>query len=412
MYRPRKILSIILAGGEGKRLYPLTKDRAKPAVPIGGRYRIIDFALNNFINSGLYKIKVLTQFKSNSLNDHLSKAWALSRTLGQYIDAVPAQMRTGPFWYRGTADAVYQNLNLIFDEEPEIVCVFGGDHIYKMDIRQMIKFHEDTDADITVCAVSVPLEEARKQYGVIEVDKNGRMIGFEEKPSKPKTIPGNAKRTFASMGNYIFKTDKMLKILKQDALKDTSHDFGKTIIPETFSKYRVFVYDFFNNTHPGMGDNERGYWKDVGTIYSYWQVNMEFVSVTPTFNLYNEEWPIRSYHPDVPPAKFVFADKKHQRIGIATDSLVAEGCIISGGMINKSILFPKVRINSYSQVQESILMDGVNVGRYSKIRRAIIDKGVNIPQKTRIGYDIEEDKKRFQVSPEGIVVIPKGAVIK
>ena len=411
MYRPRNILSMILAGGEGARLFPLTKDRAKPAVPIGGRYRIIDFVLNNFINSGLYKLKVLTQFKSNSLNDHLSRAWTLSRTLGHYIDPVPAQMRTGPFWYRGTADAVYQNFNLIFDEEPEILCVFGGDHIYKMDIRQMIDFHVESDADITVCAVACPVAEAAGQYGVIEVDKTGRMIGFEEKPAKPKEIPGRPGYTLASMGNYIFKTDKMLEILQHDALKDTSHDFGKTIIPEAYSKYRVFVYDFSTNTHPGMGEQEKGYWKDVGTIYSYWQVNMDFVSVSPTFNLYNDEWPIRSYHPDVPPAKFVFADKKNKRIGVATDSLVAEGCIISGGTLDRCILFPKVRINSYSHVEKSILMDSVNIGRHSKIRGTIIDKGVNIPPNTVIGYDPEEDRKRFHVSPEGIVVIPKGAVL-
>ena len=411
MYRQKKILSMILAGGEGTRLYPLTRDRAKPAVPIGGRYRIIDFVLNNFINSGFYKLKVLTQFKSNSLNDHLSKAWNLSKSLGQYIDPVPAQMRTGPFWYRGTADAVYQNLNLIFDEEPEILCVFGGDHIYKMDIQQMIDFHEEKDADITVCAVPCPIEEAKGQYGVIQVDKNGRMIGFQEKPSKPKPIPGKPKMTLASMGNYVFRTEKMLEILKQDALRDTSHDFGKTIIPEAFSKYNVFVYDFSNNTHAGMTEPERGYWKDVGTIYSYWQVNMDLVSVTPTFNLYNEDWPIRSHHPDVPPAKFVFADKKNRRIGSATDSLVAEGCIISGGTLDRCILFPRVRINSYSHIEKSILMEGVNIGRYSKIKNAIIDKGVNIPPKTKIGFDLDEDKKRFHVSPEGIVVIPKGATL-
>lgn len=401
---------MVLAGGEGKRLYPLTKDRAKPAVPIGGRYRIIDFALNNFINSGLYKIKVLTQFKSSSLNDHLSRAWSLSRSLHHYIDSVPAQMRTGPFWYRGTADAVYQNLNLIFDEEPEIVVVFGGDHVYKMDIRQMIDFHIKNDADITVCAVSCPLEEASGQFGVIEVDRNNRMIGFEEKPKHPKPLPDNPKRTLASMGNYIFRTEKMLEILEQDALRNTAHDFGKTIIPGSFADYKVFVYDFYNNTHPGMNKNERGYWKDVGTINAFWKVNMDLVSVSPQFNIYNEQWPIRSFHPDVPPAKFVFADK--ERMGTATDSLVAEGSIISGGTIDRSVLFPKVRINSYSSIQESILMEGVNIGRYSKIRKTIIDKGIHIPPKTEIGYDLQRDRERFHVSPEGIVVIPKGAKIK
>ena len=408
----RKVLSMVLAGGEGRRLYPLTKDRAKPAVPIGGRYRIIDFVLSNFINSGLYKIKVLTQFKSSSLNDHLSRAYSLSRTLDHFIDAVPAQMRSGPFWYRGTADAVYQNLNLIFDEEPEIVCVFGGDHVYKMDIRQMIDFHIEKNADVTVCAVSCPIGEASEQFGVIEVDNESRMIGFQEKPKNPREIPGRPGKTLASMGNYIFKTEKMLEILEKDALRDTSHDFGKTIIPGSFESYKVCVYDFYNNSHPGMTEPERAYWKDVGTIHSYWKVNMDLAYVSPTFNIYNERWPIRSYHPDVPPAKFVFADKKHERMGIATDSLVAEGTIISGGTIDKSILFPKVRINSYSQVSESILMEGVDVGRYSKIRKTIIDKGVKIPPNTTIGYDHEKDKSRFHISPEGIVVIPKGALIK
>ncbi len=403
---------MVLAGGEGKRLYPLTKDRAKPAVPIGGRYRIIDFVLNNFINSGFYKIKVLTQFKSSSLNDHLSKAWNLSTSLNHYIDAVPAQMRTGPFWYRGTADAVYQNLNLIFDEEPEHVIVFGGDHVYRMDIRQMLDFHMENDADITVCAVSCDVKEAARQFGVIEVDKNSKMIGFEEKPAMPKEIPGKPKRTLASMGNYIFKTEKMLEILESDALRNTAHDFGRTIIPESFSNYKVFVYDFFNNSYPGMTEEERGYWKDVGTIGAYWKVNMDFVAVSPVFNLYNDAWPLRSYHPDVPPAKFVFADEEHDRMGIATDSLVAEGSIISGGTIDRCVLFPKVRINSYSTIEQSVLMEGAEIGRHSRIKKAIIDKGVKIPPGTEIGYDPQQDKERFHVSEDGIVVIPKGAVIK
>jgi len=405
------VLTMILAGGEGTRLYPLTKDRAKPAVPFGGRYRVIDFVLSNFINSGFYKIKVLTQFKSNSLINHLSRAWTLSPFLNQYVDPVPAQMRVGKDWFKGTADAVYQNLNLIFDENPEYVNVFSGDHIYKMDVRQMMAFHIDAKADVTVAVIPKPVKEAALTFGVVEVDKNFRIIGFEEKPKKPKQIPGKPGMALVSMGNYIFNANVIVEVLERDALKDTSHDFGKTIIPQVIKTHKVYAYDFNKNEIAGLTEPERGYWRDIGSIDSYWQANMDLVAVTPVFNLYNSAWPIRVQYTSSPPAKFVFADKKHSRIGIATDSLVSEGSIISGGQVNRSILFSDVRINSYAQVTDSIIMDGVNIGRYCRIKNAIIDKGSIISPNTVIGYKIEDDKKRFMVSSSGIVVLQKGTMI-
>jgi len=406
------VLVMILAGGEGTRLYPLTKERAKPAVPFGGRYRIIDFVLSNFINSGFFQIKILTQFKSESLNRHLSLAWRLSPKLDQYIDPVPAQMRTGRDWYKGTADAIYQNLNLIRDVNPQYVCVFGGDHIYKMDIRQMLNYHIRNKAELTVSVIPKPIEEA-STFGVIEVDREWRIKGFEEKPKNPKPMPGRPKMALVSMGNYIFNTDTLIKEVTRDSkLKDSTHDFGRDIIPSIRKKSRLFVYDFAKNKIPGMTHAEKGYWMDVGSIDAYWQASMDLVTVSPIFNLYNREWPIRTYYPTCPPAKFVFADREKERVGAATDSMVSEGCIISGGQINRSILSPQVRINSYSYVTESILMEGVNVGRHAKIRRAIIDKYVDIPQGTEIGYNLKEDKKRFCVTESGIVVVPKETILK
>jgi len=402
----RNVLTLILAGGMGERLYPLTRDRAKPAVPFGGRYRIIDFVLNNFINSGFFKIKVLTQFKSNSLIEHITRTWRLVPEIGQYVEVVPAQMRKGPFWFRGTADAVYQNLELIFDERPEQVCVFGGDHIYKMDVNQMLDFHLKEQADLTIATIPVPLSEAQ-QFGIVEIDETFRVTGFVEKPeSGAKTIPGRPDMVLASMGNYIFKSNVMIDVLEHNALRDSAHDFGKEIIPDMYPSMRVMAYDFGTNDVPG--EDENGYWRDVGTIESYWAASLDLVSVSPLFNLYNSRWPIKSSTLNLPPAKFVFADKERQRVGLATDSLVSDGVIISGGMINRSILSPRVRIHSYSDVHESILMDGVEIGRYSRVRRAIIDKGVKIPPNTVIGYDSEADRERFTVTDSGIVVIPKG----
>lgn len=409
----QNVLTMILAGGEGSRLYPLTRDRAKPAVPFGGRFRIIDFALNNFVNSGFFKIKVLTQFKSDSLNVHLSKAWRLSPTLDQYIDAVPAQMRRGQHWYRGTADAVYQNLNLIFDEEPDYVCVFGGDHVYKMDVQQMLDWHKEINADVSISAVPVPASES-PHFGVIEVDSDWRVIGFEEKPKTGKEIPSKPGYVLASMGNYIFNRKTLINELEEDALlQDSAHDFGKTIFTKIYRDYRVYAYDFARNIIPGAEEKEIGYWRDVGTIDSYFQANMDLITVDPVFNLYNYRWPFRTVHYDYPAAKFVFANFTEKRTGIALDSMVSEGCIISGGVVNRAILSPRVMVHSYSRIDDSILMHGVDVGRYAKIKNAILDKGLKVPRGCEIGYDAQADKQRgFHISEGGVVVVPKGTVLE
>ncbi len=408
----RNVLTMILAGGMGERLSPLTRDRAKPAVPFGGRYRIIDFVINNFINSGFFKIKILTQFKSTSLIEHITRTWRLVHEIGQYVDIVPAQMRKGPFWFRGTADAVYQNLELIFDEQPDVICVFGGDHVYKMDVNQMLQEHLANEADLTIATNPVPLHEAH-QFGIVEIDDDWRVTGFVEKPKEgAKTIPGRPDMVLASMGNYIFDARVMIDVLQRNSLRDSAHDFGKQVIPEMYPKMKVFAYDFAKNYIPGDEGHNRGYWRDVGTVDAFFEASMDLVSVTPAFNLYNALWPIVSAPQNLPPAKFVFADSKSQRIGIATDSLVSDGVIISGGTINRCILHPRVRIHSYSDIDESILMDGVEIGRHSRIRRTIIDKGVKIPANSTIGYDLEADRQRFTVTDSGIVVVPKGAEIE
>ncbi len=408
----RNVLTMILAGGQGERLFPLTKDRAKPAVPFGGRYRIVDFVINNFINSGFFKIKVLTQFKSNSLIEHITRTWRLVPEIGQYVDIVPAQMRRGPFWFRGTADAVFQNLELIFDEKPEYVCVFGGDHIYKMDVNQMLQEHINNDADLTIATIPVPVSEAH-HFGVVEIDDQYRVTGFVEKPKDgAKTIPDRPDMILASMGNYIFKANVMIDVLQRNALRNSGIDFGKEIIPEMYPRSKVMAYDFGTNQIPGEDEVNQGYWRDVGTVESYFAAVMDLVAVTPAFNLYNAKWPMVSAPMHLPPAKFVFADSKSQRIGVATDSLVSDGSIISGGTINRCVLHPRVRIHSYAEVDESILMDGVEVGRHCKIRRTIVDKGVKIPAGVSIGYDLEADRERFTVTDSGIVVVPKGALIE
>ena len=402
-----RALAIILAGGEGKRLFPLTRDRVKSAVPFGGAYRIIDFVLSNFVNSGLYKIKVLTQYKSHSLNTHLSRGWRLSPLLDQYVDPVPAQMRRGPHWFQGTGDAVYQNLNLILDDNPDFVCVFSGDHIFKMNISQMIEAHIQRNAQVTVSAIPVPIEEA-SSFGIVGMDSSGMATSFIEKPKNPAHMPGDPKMSLVSMGNYVFNTRLLIDVLTKDAQnKDSNHDFGKDILPKLTREGMVHVYDFSQNTIPGMTDLEQGYWKDIGQLDAYWQTHMDLVSVSPAFNLYNPNWVIRTYRPQVPPAKFVFADEENRRIGVATDSIVSGGCIISGGQIDRSILSPSVRINSYSRVSESILFDNVDIGRYSRINRAIIEKGVRIPPHTVIGEDPVEDRKRFHLSDSGVVVVTR-----
>ena len=403
-------LVMILAGGEGKRLFPLTRDRAKPAVPFGGRYRIIDFVINNFINSGFYKIKILTQYKSDSLNQHIARSWPVSPILGQYIDLVPAQMRTDGNWYKGTADAVFQNLTHINDEKPKYVCVFGGDHIYRMDVSQMMRFHKQKEAALTISAIPIPISEA-SEFGIIEVDDEWRLTGFVEKPkSAPKCIPGRPDLCLASMGNYIFETSELVKEVQEDAENHSSHhDFGKDIIPKMLADgKRVFVYDFSQNEFTGMTPEEKGHWRDVGSIDSYWQANMDLLDYKPVLNLYSTEWPLRTYNNNLPPAKFIW--EEGDRVGMATNSMVSEGCIISGGSISRCVLSPQVRINSYSNVTDSILMENVNVGRYCEIRKAIIDKNVDIPPYTKIGINADEDRARgFLVSANGVTVVPKGA---
>jgi glucose-1-phosphate adenylyltransferase len=408
------VLAMILAGGEGRRLDPLTRERAKPAVPFGGRYRIIDFVLSNFANSGVVRMKVLVQYKSDSLNTHVQRAWRLTSLLNEYVEIVPAQMRYGPKWFEGSADAIYQNLNIITDEEPEHTFVFGADHVYRMDVRQMLEYHTDNGADLTVAAIPVPRAEA-SDFGIIEMAPDGRMIGFVEKP-KPgteKTMPGDATRCLASMGNYLFRTDALVQEIVRDAGDAASaHDFGKSIVTSMHARKRVFVYDFMNNKVPGQSEKERGYWRDVGSLDAYYQANMDLVDVDPVFSLYNFDWPIFTIRYNYPPAKFVFNNEKDRRVGHATDSLISEGCIVSGGHVHRSIVSPRVRVNSYSYVEGCILFEDVTVGRHCKIRRAIIDKHVDIPPGTVIGYDPEEDKARFQVTESGIVVIPKGMRIE
>jgi glucose-1-phosphate adenylyltransferase len=405
------VLVMVLAGGEGKRLYPLTLDRAKPAVPFAGRYRIIDIVLSNFVNSGLSKIKVLTQYKSASLEEHIARNWRLAPILDQFIEAIPAQQRTGKTWYRGSADAVWQCQHVIHDARPELVCIFGGDHVYKMDVRQMIAFHQDARADATVAAIPVPRETAR-DFGVIEVSEGGRIVRFHEKVENPPTMPGDSSKCLASMGNYMFQPDLLLRELAEDEhIVESRHDFGHDILPRLVTKgATVFAYDFATNRVPGEEEgHNRGYWRDIGTIDAYWEAQMDLIEIHPQFNLYNFRWPIRTGATHDPPAKFVFRDEAQARVGIATDSMVSHGCIISGGRIHRSVLGVGCRVNSFSEVEESVLFEGVRVGRHAKIRRAIIDKDVEIPSGTVIGFDRDADRQRFAVTEKGTVVIPKRA---
>ncbi|MCX7927509.1 MAG: glucose-1-phosphate adenylyltransferase [Candidatus Omnitrophica bacterium] len=404
------VITFIMAGGKGERLWPLTKDRTKPAVPFGGIYRIIDFTLSNCINSGLRKIYVLTQYKSASLQRHIRLGWnILSSELNEYIELLPAQQRVRETWYLGTADAIYQNLNTLEIDPPEDVLILAGDHVYKMNYATMISYHRQVGADMTVGVVEVD-KSMCSQFGVIEVDKKGRVKDFLEKPQVPKTIPNKPDKIYASMGIYVFKRNVLVEQLCQDANNSSSsHDFGKDIIPAMVKAgFQVVSYNFIDENK-----KEAMYWRDIGTLDAYYEANMDLVQVDPLFNLYDKNWPIRTYQEQFPPAKTVFAgDEITGRIGLALDSLVSNGCIISGGQVKRSILSYNVRINSYSQVTESILMEGVNVGRYAKIRRAIIDKDVNIPPGTVIGYDLDEDRKHFMVTDSGIVVVAKKTEIR
>ncbi len=399
---------MILAGGEGSRLYPLTQQRAKPAVPFGGKYRLIDFALSNFINSRIFSIYVLTQFKSQSLTEHLQESWRFSSILrDHFILPVPAQQRTGDSWYRGTADAIYQNINLIEDSDFDIIAIFGADHIYRMDLQQMIDFHVRKRADVTISALPVPLKNA-SSLGVIQVQEKQRVTGFKEKPKRPKPIPGRPNEAFASMGNYLFNKAVLIELLYEDAADvESSHDFGKDILPRIFNKSRVFAYDFRRNHISGLTKKEIGYWRDVGTIKAFWEANMDLRNVKPEFNLYNKKWPIKTANYGTPPAKFVF--NEDGRRGQAIDSIVAEGSIISGGIVQKSVIGRDVSIDSGAVVINSLLMDRVKIGKNCKINMAIIDKDVEVPPCTTLGYNLEQDRNRFFVDDESnIIIIPKG----
>ncbi|MBI4527459.1 MAG: glucose-1-phosphate adenylyltransferase [Deltaproteobacteria bacterium] len=402
------VRGIILAGGNGERLYPLIKDRAKPAVPFGGKYRIIDFVLSNFVNSGIHSIYVLTQYKAQSLMGHLEHGWRLSDLLNdRFVTPVPAQMQTGREWYLGTADSVYQNLHLIQRHNPKLVAVFGADHIYRMNIRQMVEEHRAKKAEVTVAARPVKVEEA-SHFGVIEIDGDWRIVGFEEKPKRPKPIPGEQDDALASMGNYLFDTELLTQALTVDARNPAStHDFGRDLLPALLRERKTCAYDFRKNRIPGpLKGEEPSYWRDVGTIKAYYEASMDLRAINPSFNLYNQSWPIQTAGYSGPPAKFVFDEE--QRRGVATNSIVGEGTIISGSLIRGSVIGRSVRIHSYCLIEDSIIMDWVEIGRGCQIRKAIIDKHNIIPPGTRIGFDAEEDRNRYFVSEGGIVVIPRG----
>jgi glucose-1-phosphate adenylyltransferase len=401
-------LGIILAGGRGERLYPLTEHRAKPAVPIGGRYRIIDFVLSNFVNSGILSLYVLTQFRAQSLLEHLDRGWRTTDFLGEhFITPVPAQMRMGTDWYQGTADAVYQNLFLIERHNPKLVAVFGADHIYRMNIRQMIDEHQRRSAEATVAALPVKIEEASR-FGIMAVDADWRILGFEEKPSRPRSIPGEPQYALASMGNYLFNTDLLVQSLTADNEDaSSSHDFGHNIIPSLLDRGTVYAYDFRKNRVPSTQKGEEpSYWRDIGTIEAYYEANMDLCSIDPQFNLYNRSWPLRTAEFPDPPAKFVF--DWDDRKGMALDSIVAQGTIISGSMVHNCVVGRNVRIHSYSLIEDSVIMDWTEIGRGCKIRRAIIDKANIIPPGTEIGYNLEQDRQRFFVSEGGIAVLCRG----
>ncbi len=392
-------LVIVLAGGAGERLYPLTKDRAKPAVYFGGPYRIIDFALSNSINSGLRRIFIATQYKSLSLNRHIRMGWSIvSEELGEFIEILPPQKRVGEQWYQGTADAVYQNLYSITREDPRQLVVLSGDHVYKMDYARMLRIHQERGAAVTLATIEIPIDEVSR-FGIIAIDEHERVTGFQEKPQHANSIPGSPELALASMGVYVFDTDVLVRALEADAMKPTQHDFGKDIIPALIHEVPIYAYRFYDENKKASK-----YWRDIGTLDAYFEANMDLCHVNPEFNLYDPEWPLRTYQPQAPPAKFVFAEIG-QRCGQALDSVISPGCIVSGSTVSGSVLCPNVRVHSFCEIDQCILMPGVRVGRHARIKRAIIDRDVLIPRGALIGYDEEEDRRRHTVTDAGVVVV-------
>ena len=407
----QNVIAVILAGGRGTRLEPLTRDRAKPAVPFGGAYRIVDFTLSNCLNSGVRKLLMLTQYKAMSLDQHVNYGWRnyFCHELGEFIDVVPPQQRIDEQWYQGTADAVYQNIYALEKSNPQQVLILSGDHIYKMNYRKMVEFHNQSNADLTVAALEVD-RETGKQFGIMQVDTQGRIIGFEEKPDQPQPLPGKPHHCMASMGIYVFNARFLFEQLLRDANDSTSsHDFGKNIIPSIIDSARVFAFPFKDENQ-----KSQSYWRDVGTIDAYYEANMDLISVDPMLNMYDRDWPIRTKLLNFPPPKFVFSEQEaERRVGLATDSIVCQGSVVSGGRVERSIIGPEVRINSFSHIEDSIIFDRVNIGRHCRIRNAIIDKNVDVPAGTEIGFDQQADRARgFTISPSGIVVIGKSALVQ
>jgi glucose-1-phosphate adenylyltransferase len=404
------VFAMVLAGGEGKRLAPLTADRAKPAVPFGGNYRLVDFALSNLANANYRRIVVLTQYKSHSLDRHISLTWRLSPLLGSYVTPVPAQMRRGPRWFVGSADAIYQNYNLIADERPDHIIVFGADHIYRMDPAQMVQQHIESGAGVTVAAIRVPKEQAF-QFGVIETSDGRKIDQFLEKPANAAGLPDAPDEVYASMGNYVFSTEALIEAITTDAHnEDSRHDIGGNIIPMLVDEGEAEVYDFAANDVPGATDRDRGYWRDVGTIDAYYDAHMDLIAIHPIFNMYNQDWPIHSWIDPLPPAKFVF-DEDGRR-GQALDSMVCAGAVLSGATARRSVLSPGAHLHSFAEVEDSILLHGAEVHRSAVVRRAILDKNVQILEGAEIGVDLDKDRERFHVSEGGIVVIPKGQIVE
>lgn len=400
---------MVLAGGKGERLYPLTQDRAKPAVPFGGKYRIIDFTLSNCLNSGIRRLNLLTQYKSLSLNRHIMQGWNIfNPELDEFINLIPAQQRVGGDWYLGTADAIYQNIYVLQIDRPDLVLILSGDHIYKMNYMEMIAYHQAHQADLTVAVIEIDKNQSR-QLGVLQVNEEFRVIGFEEKPEIPQTLPGYPHLILANMGVYVFNTEVLVRRIIEDAKDPNSeHDFGKNVIPAMIHQDKVYAYSF-------RDENKKvaKYWRDIGTLDAYYEASMDLVAIDPLFNLYDEEWPIRTYHPPTPPAKTVFFEEHPGgRIGGAYNCLISGDCIISGGKVWRSILSPKVHVHSYSEVYDSILMEGVDVGRYAHLKRVIADKGVKIPEAYQIGFNPKEDARKFTVTESGIIVLPKGAILE